>query len=86
MRHVVQTAAIVAPSSAPVLILGESGVGKELVATAHARISLLREKPLPNSPEVAAAIDHLLNLQEHDLEHAVWEQPTRMLLLLEGAA
>jgi hypothetical protein len=62
------------------------GDGKELVATAHARISLLRENPLPDSPEVVAAIDYLLNLQEQDLEHAVWEKPTRMLLLLEGAA
>ena len=32
MRHVVETAAVVAPSNAPVLILGESGVGKEVVA------------------------------------------------------
>ncbi len=32
MRRVVETAAVVAPSSAPVLILGESGSGKEVVA------------------------------------------------------
>jgi DNA-binding NtrC family response regulator len=32
MRRVVETAAIVAPSAAPVLILGESGAGKEVVA------------------------------------------------------
>jgi DNA-binding NtrC family response regulator len=32
MRRVVETAAVVAPSSAPVLILGESGSGKEMVA------------------------------------------------------
>lgn len=31
MRHVVETAAVVAPSVAPVLISGESGVGKEIV-------------------------------------------------------
>jgi DNA-binding NtrC family response regulator len=32
MRRVVETAAVVAPSSAPVLIMGESGTGKEVVA------------------------------------------------------
>ncbi|MDY0165374.1 MAG: sigma-54 dependent transcriptional regulator [Thermoguttaceae bacterium] len=31
MRHVVETAAVVAPSGAPVLVSGESGVGKEVV-------------------------------------------------------
>jgi two-component system response regulator HydG len=32
MRRVLETAAVVAPSNAPVLILGQSGVGKEVVA------------------------------------------------------
>ncbi len=32
MRRVAETVAVVAPSNAPVLILGQSGVGKELVA------------------------------------------------------
>jgi DNA-binding NtrC family response regulator len=32
MRHVVETAAVVAPSNAPVLILGASGTGKEVVS------------------------------------------------------
>ncbi len=32
MRHVVETVAAVAPSAAPVLILGPSGAGKELIA------------------------------------------------------
>lgn len=32
MRRVVETVAVVAPSSAPVLVSGESGVGKEVVA------------------------------------------------------
>lgn len=32
MRHLVETAAVVAPSDAPVLITGESGAGKEVVA------------------------------------------------------
>ena len=32
MRRVFETAAVVAPSNAPVLILGDSGVGKEVVA------------------------------------------------------
>ncbi|MCE5303192.1 MAG: sigma-54 dependent transcriptional regulator [Planctomycetaceae bacterium] len=32
MRRVLETAAVVAPSNAPVLILGESGVGKEVIA------------------------------------------------------
>jgi two-component system response regulator HydG len=32
MRHVVETVAVVAPSDAPMLVLGPSGVGKELIA------------------------------------------------------
>lgn len=32
MRHVLETAAVVAPSLAPVLILGPSGAGKEMIA------------------------------------------------------
>jgi len=32
MRHVMETAAVVAPSDAPVLITGESGTGKEVLA------------------------------------------------------
>ena len=32
MRHLIETAAVVAPSDAPVLITGESGTGKEVVA------------------------------------------------------
>ena len=32
MRHVVETVAVVAPSDVPVLVMGESGVGKEIVA------------------------------------------------------
>jgi len=32
MRRVVETAAVVAPSNAPILILGESGAGKEMIA------------------------------------------------------
>ncbi len=32
MRHLIETAAVVAPSTAPVLITGESGTGKEVVA------------------------------------------------------
>ena len=32
MRRVLETAAVVAPSNAPVLILGESGAGKEVIA------------------------------------------------------
>ena len=63
-----------------------SGHGKEIVATTHTHISLLRQDPLPDSPEVDAAVHYLLNLQEHDLEHAVWEEPTRRLLLLEEAS
>jgi FlaA1/EpsC-like NDP-sugar epimerase/lipopolysaccharide/colanic/teichoic acid biosynthesis glycosyltransferase len=63
-----------------------SGHSKEIVATSHAHIGLLRQDPLPDSPEVDAAIHYLLNLQEHDLEHAVWEESTRRLLLLEEAS
>ncbi len=47
--RVVETAAIVAPSSAPVLITGESGVGKEVVARLIHRWS-----PVHGGPLVAA--------------------------------
>jgi DNA-binding NtrC family response regulator len=46
MRHVVDTVAVVAPSAAPVLILGESGVGKEVVARLIHQLSPLRAGPL----------------------------------------
>jgi FlaA1/EpsC-like NDP-sugar epimerase/lipopolysaccharide/colanic/teichoic acid biosynthesis glycosyltransferase len=54
------------------------------VATTHAHISLLHQKPLPRSSEVDAAIHYLFNLQEHDLENAVWEKHTHTLLGLEN--
>jgi len=59
---------------------------KRLVATAHARIGLLREPPLPDSPEFSAAIRHLLGLQEQHLAHAAWEMATHTLLRLESVA
>lgn len=46
MRHVVETAAVVAPSCAPVLISGESGVGKEVVAELIHRWSPRADGPL----------------------------------------
>ena len=46
MRRVVETAAVVAPSNAPVLILGESGAGKEVVAQLIHRWSPRAEGPL----------------------------------------
>jgi len=49
MRHVVETVAVVAPSSAPVLITGESGSGKEIVAQL-----IHRWGPHPDGPLVAA--------------------------------
>jgi len=49
MRHVVKTVAVVAPSDAPVLVMGESGVGKEVVAQLIHRWS-----PRPGGPLVAA--------------------------------
>jgi DNA-binding NtrC family response regulator len=49
MRHVIKTAAIIAPSDAPVLITGESGTGKEVVA------QLIHQwGPRPDGPLVAA--------------------------------
>ncbi len=49
MRNVVQTVAVVAPSNAPVLVLGESGVGKEVIA------QLIHQwSPRSNGPMVAA--------------------------------
>jgi FlaA1/EpsC-like NDP-sugar epimerase len=53
---------------------------EKLMTTAHAHIGLLHEKSLPDSPELDAAIHYLLNLQEHDLEHAAWEKHTHTLL------
>lgn len=49
MRRVVETAAVVAPSKAPVLILGESGVGKEVIAQ-----MIHRWSPRVKGPLVAA--------------------------------
>ncbi|MFZ5833239.1 MAG: sigma-54-dependent transcriptional regulator [Planctomycetota bacterium] len=49
MRRVVETAAVVAPSNAPVLILGESGAGKEVIAQLIHRWS-----PRTSGPIVAA--------------------------------
>jgi DNA-binding NtrC family response regulator len=49
MRRVVETAAVVAPSNAPVLILGESGSGKEVVAQLIHRWS-----PRASGPLIAA--------------------------------
>jgi DNA-binding NtrC family response regulator len=49
MRHVVETAAVVAPSNAPVLIMGSSGTGKEVVAELIHHWS-----PRRNGPMVAA--------------------------------
>ena len=46
MRRVVETAAVVAPSSAPVLITGESGTGKEVVAQLIHQWSPRAEGPL----------------------------------------
>ena len=46
IRHVVETAAVVAPSNAPVLITGESGTGKELVAQLIHRWSPRADGPL----------------------------------------
>ena len=46
MRHVVQTVAVVAPSDVPVLVMGESGVGKEVVAQLIHRWSRRSDGPL----------------------------------------
>ena len=46
MRHVVQTIAQVGPSGANVLIMGEHGTGKEVVAQMLHAVSLRAQKPL----------------------------------------
>jgi len=46
MRRVVETAAVVAPSQVPVLVTGESGVGKEVVAQLIHRWSPRAEGPM----------------------------------------
>lgn len=46
MRRLLATAAVVAPSEAPVLVLGESGVGKEVVAQLIHRWSQRADGPL----------------------------------------
>jgi DNA-binding NtrC family response regulator len=49
MRHVVETAAVIAPSDAPILVTGESGAGKEVV------VQLIHQWGLhPDGPLVAA--------------------------------
>jgi DNA-binding NtrC family response regulator len=46
LRHVLQQVETVAPSDSTVLILGETGTGKELIASAVHQRSRRREKPL----------------------------------------
>jgi DNA-binding NtrC family response regulator len=46
MRHVVETAAVVAPSDVPVLIMGASGTGKEVIAQLIHRWSGRANEPL----------------------------------------
>ena len=46
MRHVVETAAVVAPSDVPVLIMGASGTGKEVIAQLIHRWSGRANQPL----------------------------------------
>ena len=46
LRHVLRQVAMVAASNATVLILGETGTGKELIARAIHQHSLRRDKPL----------------------------------------
>ncbi len=46
MRRVVQTVAVMAPSDVPVLVMGESGSGKEVVAQLIHQWSLLADGPL----------------------------------------
>jgi FlaA1/EpsC-like NDP-sugar epimerase/lipopolysaccharide/colanic/teichoic acid biosynthesis glycosyltransferase len=41
---------------------------------------------LTDTPEVAAAINYLLNMREQDLEHNTWAQHTHAVLSPEGAA
>ena len=48
LGRVLQQVALVAPTSAPVLVLGESGAGKELVARAIHEQSPRRQRPLIN--------------------------------------
>ena len=57
--------------------LAEQGT---LVATANKHIRLLRLPPLLQSPVVTQALQDLLHLQEQDLGHALWAQPTQTLL------
>ena len=46
LRHVLQQVETVAPSDSTVLILGETGTGKELIANAVHQRSRRRDKPL----------------------------------------
>ena len=55
MRHVIETVAVVAPSGAPVLVMGESGVGKEVVAQLIHRWSPRRDGPLVDREDCAMA-------------------------------
>ena len=51
-----------------------------LVATVNQHIRLLRLSPLLQSPVVTKALQDLLHMQEQDLGHAPWAQPTQTLL------
>jgi FlaA1/EpsC-like NDP-sugar epimerase len=64
------------PSPPPALRQGT------LVTTTNAGISLLQEPPLLASPKSTAAVQALLDMQEHDVDHSRWEPPTRTLLFL----
>jgi FlaA1/EpsC-like NDP-sugar epimerase/lipopolysaccharide/colanic/teichoic acid biosynthesis glycosyltransferase len=60
-------------------------VDQRLVPTAHAGIHRLLDFPVSDSAEFPAAINRLINLQEHDFEQTAWEKSTRILLHLESA-
>jgi len=55
-----------------------------LVATAQAGISLLQEQPLPASSDARAAVQLLLDMQEHDLKNDGWQRLTHTMLLLSN--
>jgi hypothetical protein len=60
-------------------------VDQQRVLTSHAGIHLLRDVPVSASAEFAAAINRLINLQEHELEQTAWAKSTHSLLYLEDA-
>ena len=57
-----------------------------LAQSTSTSLALAPDHALTDAPEVAAAINYLLNMREQDLEHNTWAQHTHTVLSPGGAA